>query len=50
LIVWYLDDQTAAIDAMTRAVEGGIDRLTEFRAALVSAAVTGRIDVREGPA
>jgi len=49
-IVRYLDDQTAAIDALTERIREGIDRLTEFRTALISAAVTGKIDVREAVA
>jgi len=28
-------------------LEGGIDKLREYRTALISAAVTGKIDVRE---
>jgi type I restriction enzyme, S subunit len=46
-IVRHLDDQTASMDGLMRTVRDGIDRLHEFRAALIAAAVTGRIDVRE---
>lgn len=46
-IVRHLDDQTAAIDALTKTIRDGIDRLAKFRTALISAAVTGKIDVRE---
>lgn len=42
-----LDHQTAEIDALMAAICRGIDRLAEFRTALISAAVTGKIDVRE---
>jgi restriction endonuclease S subunit len=33
--------------ALVRQVRGAIDRLRELRIALISAAVTGKIDVRE---
>lgn len=42
----YLDRETAKIDAMVAKVEQAIERLQEYRAALITAAVTGRIDVR----
>jgi len=42
----YLDANTASIDALIRTIETAVDRLTEYRAALISAAVTGKIDVR----
>ena len=41
-----LDHETARIDAMIAKVNEAIDRLNEFRTALISAAVTGEIDVR----
>ena len=46
----YLDCETAKIDALVAKVRDAIDRLKEYRIALISAAVTGRIDVREEPA
>jgi len=46
-IVRHLDDQTVAIDGLIKTIREGIDRLTEFRTALISAAVTGKIDVRD---
>jgi len=47
-IATHLDHQTARIDALIATVRAAIDRLRELRAALISAAVTGKIDVREG--
>jgi hypothetical protein len=46
-IVTSLDRATARIDALIAEVRDVINRLKELRAALISAAVTGRIDVRE---
>jgi type I restriction enzyme S subunit len=43
----HLDSETAKIDALTHRVRDGVDRLKELRTALISAAVTGKIDVRE---
>jgi type I restriction enzyme, S subunit len=42
----YLDRETARIDQLVAKVEAAIERLREYRAALISAAVTGKIDVR----
>jgi type I restriction enzyme S subunit len=42
-----LDRETARIDALVAKVREAIDRLKELRTALISAAVTGKIDVRE---
>jgi type I restriction enzyme S subunit len=42
----YLDRETAKIDALTERVRNAIDRLQEYRTALITAAVTGKIDVR----
>ena len=39
--------KTAKIDALIARVHEAIDHLKEFRTALISAAVTGKIDVRE---
>ena len=43
----FLDRETAKIDALSAKVRKVIDRLKELRTALISAAVTGKIDVRE---
>ncbi len=45
-IVTELESQTARIDAVVRMTWSAIDKLREYRAALISAAVTGKIDVR----
>jgi hypothetical protein len=42
-----LDRETAKLDAPISKVQEGIERLKEYRIALISAAVTGKIDVRE---
>ena len=46
-IAALLDQETAKSDALAARVRETIDRLRELRTALISAAVTGRIDVRE---
>jgi len=46
-IAAFLDCETAKIDALVTKVRDAVDRLTELRTALISAAVTGKIDVRE---
>ena len=46
-IVGYLDHETASIDALIDKIRRAIDHLRELRTALISAAVTGKIDVRE---
>ena len=43
----YLDRETGKIDRMVEKVEDAIERLQEYRTALITAAVTGKIDVRE---
>lgn len=43
----YLTKQTEQIAGLKTAVEAAISRLTEYRSALIAAAVTGQIDVRE---
>ncbi len=45
-IVALLDYETAQIDLLISKTEGTISRLQEYRSALISAAVTGKIDVR----
>ena len=46
-IAVFLDRETARISALMTRVRDAIDRLRELRTALISAAVTGKIDVRE---
>ena len=43
----YLDCETEKIDVLVVQVESAIERLQEYRAALINAAVTGKIDVRK---
>ncbi len=45
-ILDHVDRETERIDTLIRKVEAAIDRLKEYRTALISAAVTGQIDVR----
>ena len=45
-IATYLDRETAKIDRLVEKVELLISRLQEYRAALITATVTGKIDVR----
>ena len=42
----FLDRETGKIDRLAAKVEEAIGRLQEYRAALITAAVTGKIDVR----
>jgi type I restriction enzyme S subunit len=46
-IAAFLDRETASIDALVAKIRTAIDRLKELRTALISAAVTGKIDVRQ---
>jgi type I restriction enzyme S subunit len=46
IIAGFLDQETAKIDQMVAKVESAIERLQEYRTALITAAVTGKIDVR----
>jgi type I restriction enzyme S subunit len=46
-IAKHLRGETAKIDKMTDKVAEAIDRLTEYRTALITAATTGKTDVRE---
>ena len=46
-IVDFLDNATSMIDALVGKINLSIDRLREYRTALISAAVTGKIDVRQ---
>ena len=43
----FLDRETAKIDTLITEIQEAIDRLKEYRSALISAAVTGKIDVRD---
>ena len=45
-IAAFLDRETAKLDALTAEAQRGIELLKERRSALISAAVTGKIDVR----
>ena len=47
-ILALIERETARIDALLAKVREAIDRLKELRTALISAAVTGKIDVRGG--
>ncbi len=46
-IINYLDKETAKIDLMLEKAQTAIRLLQEYRAALITAAVTGKIDVRD---
>ena len=46
-IITYLSNETAKVDALTVETERVIELLQERRTALISAAVTGKIDVRD---
>jgi len=45
-IAEYLDRETAKLDQMMAKVEAAIGKLQEYRTALITATVTGKIDVR----
>ena len=45
-IATFLDRETAQIDTLINAITRQIEKLHEYRTALISAAVTGKIDVR----
>ena len=49
-IALYLDRETSKIDRLVEKVEAAVGRLQEYRTALITAAVTGKIDVREAVA
>jgi type I restriction enzyme S subunit len=49
-IVVFVREHARRIDALVARVRDAIARLKELRTALISAAVTGKIDVREGAA
>lgn len=46
-IAEYLDQETARIDMLVTKIQAAIEKLREYRTALISSAVTGKIDVRE---
>ena len=46
-IAEFLDRETERIDLLSSRVETAIERLQEYRTALITAAVTGKIDVRD---
>ena len=46
-IAQYLDQKTARIDTLSERAGTAIERLNEYRTALITAAITGKIDVRE---
>jgi len=46
-IAAFLDSQTECINALSGQVEAAIERLQEYRTALITAAVTGKIDVSD---
>lgn len=46
-IAAYLDRETVKIDCLMTPVDEAISRLSEYRQALITSAVTGKIDVRE---
>lgn len=50
IIATYLETETAKLDALAGKVERAIERLQEYRTALITAAVTGKIDVRKAAA
>ena len=45
-IAAFLSEEAAKIDVLVAKVREGINNLKEFRTALISAAVKGKIDVR----
>jgi type I restriction enzyme S subunit len=48
-IVAFLDSELLKFDTLTAEAQRAIDLLQERRTALISAAVTGQIDVRQPP-
>lgn len=49
IIANYIHENTGQIDALMSKVMDAIARLTEYRTALITAATTGKIDVRQVP-
>jgi len=46
----FLNKETTKIDALVSKIEEAIERVQEYRSALITAAVTGKIDVRKAAA
>ena len=46
-ITAYLDKEIAKLDALVDKVEEAVERLQEYRTALITAAVTGKVDVQK---
>lgn len=46
MIAEYLDEKTAKIDGLIGRIQTAIVKLREYRSSLITAAVTGKIDVR----
>ena len=46
-IVKYLDEKTAKIDALIDELNQQLDELALYRKAVISEAVTGKVDVRD---
>jgi type I restriction enzyme S subunit len=46
-IAAYLDAETAKLDSLAAKVETAIERLQEYRTALITSSVTGKIDLRK---
>ena len=46
-IAEFLEQETANLTTMVARAETAIERLQEYRTALITAAVTGKVDVRE---
>jgi restriction endonuclease S subunit len=46
-IAHFLDRETTKIDTLIEKTKTSIEKLKEYRTALISAAVTGKIDIRE---
>jgi type I restriction enzyme S subunit len=46
-ITSFIDHETAKIDALISTIRAGIEKIEEYRTALIAAAVIGKIDVRE---
>lgn len=46
LIANYLDHESSRLDAQVETIQAQIDKLRDYRQSLISAAVTGKIDVR----
>ncbi|MCX6698313.1 MAG: restriction endonuclease subunit S [Methanomicrobiales archaeon] len=46
-IVSFLDNESSQINVIIKKIQESIDKLLEYRSVLISAAVTGKIDVRQ---